>query len=47
MKAIQKILIIFGFLVFITNSNAQVVKTIVIDAGHGGKDSGAIVKRVI
>lgn len=44
MKALQKILIFLGFLGFITISNAQVVKTIVIDAGHGGKDSGAIGK---
>lgn len=44
MKALQKILILIGILGFITISNAQVVKTIVIDAGHGGKDSGAIGK---
>lgn len=44
MKAAHKILLILGFLVFITNIQSQVVKTIVIDAGHGGKDSGAIGK---
>lgn len=44
MKAAQKLLLILGFLIFITNVQSQVVKTIVIDAGHGGKDSGAIGK---
>ncbi|MGB0885511.1 MAG: N-acetylmuramoyl-L-alanine amidase family protein [Chitinophagales bacterium] len=44
MKAAQKILLIIGFLIFVTNTFSQVVKTIVVDAGHGGKDSGAIGK---
>lgn len=44
MKAAKKILLILGFLFFITNIQSQLVKTIVIDAGHGGKDSGAIGK---